>query len=293
MTLPPLLTDSGRAALLAQYRDGLLNDVLPFWLNAPCVDPEHGGYFTALDRDGSLLDSDKAMWPQGRFAWLLSRLYNTVEQRDDWLQAAESGIDFISQHGFDPNDGRMWFHVTRDGHPIRKRRYAFTESFAAIAFAEFAKASGRQEYADKAIAAWHAYKQQMTEPVDPSPKFTGTRPMTGIGFPMIGLVTLQELRQSIGFDETDAEIDAAIEMIEDRFVRHDIGCVMEAVHADGSLSDHFDGRTLCPGHAIEGAWFIMREGKHRNDSRMIKLGLQMLDCMWERGWDNDRSIGTT
>jgi N-acylglucosamine 2-epimerase len=62
---------------------------------------------------------------------------------------------------------------------------------------------------------------------------------------------------------------------------------MEAVHADGSLSDHFDGRTLCPGHAIEGAWFIMREGKHRNDSRMIKLGLQMLDCMWERGWDNE------
>ncbi|MCA9266813.1 MAG: AGE family epimerase/isomerase, partial [Planctomycetales bacterium] len=48
---------------------------------------------------------------------------------------------------------------------------------------------------------------------------------------------------------------------------------------------HFDGRTLNPGHAIEGAWFIMLEGKLRGDQELIQVGCQMLDWMWHRGWD--------
>ena len=43
---------------------------------------------------------------------------------------------------------------------------------------------------------------------------------------------------------------------------------------------------LHPGYAIEGAWFIMEEAKHRgNDMRLVSLGCRMLDYMWERGWD--------
>jgi N-acylglucosamine 2-epimerase len=41
----------------------------------------------------------------------------------------------------------MWFHLTRDGRPIRKRRYAFSEAFAAIAYGEYARATGQSEYA--------------------------------------------------------------------------------------------------------------------------------------------------
>jgi N-acylglucosamine 2-epimerase len=39
------------------------------------------------------------------------------------------------------------------------------------------------------------------------------------------------------------------------------------------------------GHAIEAAWFIMHEGKLRNDSRLVRLGATILDWMWKRGWD--------
>ena len=68
-------------------------------------------------------------------------------------------------------------------------------------------------------------------------------------------------------------------------MKPDIQCVMETVAPDGSIVDHFDGRTLNPGHAIEGAWFIMHEGALRGDSRLIELGCKMLDWMWARGWD--------
>ena len=64
---------------------------------------------------------------------------------------------------------------------------------------------------------------------------------------------------------------------------------METVATDGSrIDDHFDGRTLNPGHAIEGSWFILNEAKYRNnDPDLIKLGTTMLDWMWEIGWDKE------
>ena len=49
----------------------------------------------------------------------------------------------------------------------------------------------------------------------------------------------------------------------------------------------FDGRKLNPGHAIECAWFILHEAKHRADDELTKLGCDMLDWMWERGWDKE------
>ena len=56
--------------LIQVYRDGLLNDVLPFWMNQ-AVDDQYGGIMTSLDRDGTIIDTDKGVWQQGRFAWLL------------------------------------------------------------------------------------------------------------------------------------------------------------------------------------------------------------------------------
>ena len=148
------MDESRRNELISVYRDGLLEDTLPFWLPR-CVDEEHGGFMIARDRDGSLLDTDKGMWQQGRFTWLLSTLYNTVEPREQWLGAARHGLGFIERHGFDTADGRMWFHVTREGTPIRKRRYFFTETFGAIAYAACAKATGEAALADRAREISH------------------------------------------------------------------------------------------------------------------------------------------
>ncbi len=280
--------------LIRVYRDGLLEDVLPFWIEH-AVDRQHGGFTIACDRDGSLLDTDKGIWQQGRFTWLLGELYNNAgalgldddDRRDQWLDLCRHGIEFIDRFGFDPDDGRMWFHVTQDGRPIRKRRYAFSESFAAIAYGEYAQAVGSDEYAEKARRCFRQFIDHNLDPIDVQPKFTDVRPMKGIGFPMITIVTAQELRDSIGLEEADGWIDRSIETIRRDHMKEDIQCVMETVGPAGELIDHFDGRTLNPGHAIEGAWFTMWEGKHRGDDELIRLGCTMLDWMWERGWDRE------
>jgi N-acylglucosamine 2-epimerase len=285
------LPDAGMNAariqsLIATYRDGVLVDTLPFWIEH-AVDREHGGFITSLNRDGAVIDTDKGVWQQGRFTWLLGELFNNVEPRDQWLELARHGIDFIEEHGFDPADGRLWFHLTRSGRPIRKRRYAFSESFAAIAYGELAKATGDDRYAEQARRTFRRFLDHNLNPQGVEPKFTDARPTQGLGFPMITIVTAQELRDSIGLTDANAWIDRSIETIRRDHLKPDLQCVMETVAPGGEIIDHFDGRTLNPGHAIEGAWFIMLEGKLRGDDELIRMGCTMLDWMWARGWDDE------
>ncbi|HAK29588.1 MAG TPA: N-acylglucosamine 2-epimerase, partial [Sphingobacterium sp.] len=130
------------------YRDQLLKDTVPFWFPRS-IDHEYGGYLFMRDQDGTLIDTDKAVWIQGRACWLLATLYSTVEQKEEWLEGARIGYEFLKEHCFDAN-GKMYFHVDRLGDPIRMRRYFFSETFAAIAFAAYAKATGDEEIADEA-----------------------------------------------------------------------------------------------------------------------------------------------
>ncbi len=266
------------------YRSSLLDDCGKFWFPRS-LDLAHGGYLHCLDRDGSVLDTDKSVWAQGRMAWMLATLNNTLERRAEWVEWSRLGVDFLDQHCFD-SDGRMFFQVAQDGTPLRKRRYAFSESFAAIAHAAYARATGNARSAQRAHELFDLFVDWNFTPGRMPPKCTGARPMIGMGPRMITIVTAQELRANLGEDaKLTRWIDRCIAEIECWFVKPDIECVMENVAPDGALVNHFDGRTLNPGHAIEGAWFILHEAKHRRDSRLIKLGCQMLDWMWARGWD--------
>jgi N-acylglucosamine 2-epimerase len=268
------------------YLDQLTHDCLPFWFPR-AVDTEHGGFLHCFDRDGGLVDDDKSVWAQGRMSWMLLTLFLDHERRPEWLAWAESGLRFLETKCVDPADGRMFFHVARDGTPLRKRRYAYSESFAAIAFAAHAAATGSADSADKARHWFQRFVDWNFLPNDAPPKFTGARPLEALGPRMITLVTAQELELRLGPSPvTTAWIDRCIGEIRSLFVKPDLKVVMECVAPDGSISDHFDGRTLNPGHAIEGAWFILEEARRRgNDPDLVRLGTDMLDWMWDRGWD--------
>lgn len=286
-----LTTPQGRSALAAVYRDTLLGDVVPFWLRHG-IDREYGGFVTALDRDGSILDTDKSIWFQGRGAWTFATLFNTIEKSPAWLEAARSGIDFLRRFGAGPA-GKLYFTVTRDGRPLRMRRYVYSESFAAIANAAYARAAGDARAADDAASYFATYLSYSFEPgLMPAKVSPETRPMTGIGPLMIGIATAQEIRQNLGDVVVQGRtctgwIDWCIDRVQRLFFKPDLQALMEVVGPDGQIIDHFDGRQLNPGHALECAWFILHEGKLRGDQRLIQLGLSVLDGMWKRGWDEE------
>ncbi len=274
--------------LISIYRDGLLEDIIPFWVDHS-VDKQFGGYLTSLDRDGSVIDMDKSIWLQGRFVWMLSTLYNTVEPRDEWLDVAKQGIDFLDAHGFDA-DGRMFFTVTRDGRPLRKRRYVFSEMFTIIAFAEYAKAANEPSYLQRAQELMELAIHYMETPGLLEPKTNPeVRPMKGMSAPMILITTAQVLRGAGGdADYCNEIIQRSISEIERDFIKPDFKAVMETVGPEGETLDCYEGRTLTPGHAIEAAWFIMDEAITQDHSpRLIKIGTDMLDWMFKFGWDEE------
>lgn len=288
MTEPnqPDATNEHPALQPAAYRAQLLDDVLPFWIDH-AIDREHGGFTTFLDQDGSLLSTDKPMWVQGRFVWLLARLYNTLESRREWLELARHGLDFIAAHGFD-HDGRMFYSVTRDGRPLRKRRYLFTETFAAIGFAEYARAAGDDQARTRARELFHLIHHYHTTPGLLEPKVNPvTRPLKGHAMPMILLATAQVLREADDDPLYEQVIEASICELRDHFVHPELEALLETVGPDGAFLDNPEGRIVNPGHAIESAWFLMHEAQRRDDGDLLALALRILNWSLTIGWDSE------
>ena len=143
-------------------RGELLGNVMPFWMKHGW-DRKNGGVYTCLDRDGSLMDSTKSVWFQGRFGWMTAYACNHVRKDAKWLAASKSCCEFLERHCFDA-DGRAYFEVTAEGVGLRKRRYLFSECFAAMAYAEYSLASGDRAWARKAVALFKRIRTFMAKP---------------------------------------------------------------------------------------------------------------------------------
>ena len=266
-----------------KYRDDLVNDIMPFWLEHG-LDRVNGGVYTCVDRNGSLIDSTKSVWFQGRFAFVCSFAYNTIEKNPEWLAAAKNTIDFIEAHCFD-KDGRMYFEVMADGTPLRKRRYVFSESFAAIAMAEYAKASGDSTYAEKALALFKDIRKFVATPGYMEPKYLDTLQAKGHSLVMILINTASRIRNVISDPVLDQQINESITSLKD-FMKPEFNALLEMVGPNGEFIDTINGRLINPGHCIETAWFLLEEAKYRNwDKELTAQALQILDWSWEWGWD--------
>ena len=110
-----------------------LDRCVNFWLKNG-MDPEFGGVYTCLDRTGKIYSTDKSVWMQGRCGWIFAHLCTVYGTKPEWLDASRSCLDFMERHCFNHAAGdRMYFTVTKDGQPLRQRRYCFSEAFCAMA----------------------------------------------------------------------------------------------------------------------------------------------------------------
>lgn len=267
------------------YREDLVLNIMPFWMKYG-LDHEHGGVYTCVARDGELMDTTKSVWFQGRFAYTCCFAYNNIERRQEWLDAAKSTIDFIEAHCFD-TDRHMFFEVTADGTPLRKRRYVFSESFAAIAMAEYSKATGNKEYAEKAMQIFREMRQRLTTPGMLEPKYLPTVECIGHSITMILINVANVLKQVIDDPELDEQTDISLESLTKNFVHPEFKALLETVGPNGEFIDSINGRLINPGHCIETSWFLMEVAERRGDKELLKFALQVLDWSWDWGWDKE------
>ena len=269
-----------------RYRDDLTEHILPFWLKHG-LDRKHGGIYTCLDREGKLMDTTKSVWFQGRFAFIASFAYNQIERRPEWLEAARLTIEFIERHCFD-SDGRMYFEVTEEGLPLRKRRYVFSETFAAIAFSEYALATGDKAYAAKALGLFRDIQYFLSTPGFLPAKYTEHLKAEGHSIVMILINTASRIREAIQDPLLDEQIERSIRTLETHFIHPEYKALLEMVGPNGEFIDTLQGRLINPGHCIETAWFLLEEAKSRGgDKHLVELGCKILDWSWAWGWDEE------
>ena len=273
--------------LSEQYKHELLDRVIPFWIEKS-QDRECGGYFTCLERDGSVFDTDKFVWMQGREVWMLSMLYNKVEHRQEWLDAAVQGAEFMRRYA---HDGQLnwYFSLTREGQPLVEPYNIFSYTFATMAFGQLAIATGNDEYARIARDTFDIILSRVDNPKGRWNKaHPGTRPMKNFALPMILCNLALEIEPLLDPAFLQQCIDTCIHEVMDVFVRPELGgLVVENVALDGSLVDTMDGRHMNPGHAIEAMWFIMDLGKRLNRPDLIERAKDTALRMADYGWDSE------
>ena len=284
--------ESLKSKYYSQYKEELFNYCIPFWLKHG-FDKENGGVINCLDREGNEFSTDKSVWMQGRCAWMFSHLSNMFGENKEYLTFAKSCIEFADKHCFD-KDGRMYFKVTKDGKPLRKRRYWFSESFYIIACAEYYMATKENEYLIKAKKVYdliyNIYINPSSDPFKIYPKvIPETRQMKSLAEPMILLNVSSIMRKA---DEERKEIynkniEHCLKEIKYHFFENK-NCLLENIGINNEyISDTSDGRIINPGHDLECALFLVQEAIYKNnDSSLINLAEKIFYNAINIGWDS-------
>lgn len=274
--------------IASRYEKELRENCLPFRLENS-QDKEFGGYYSCLNRDGSVYDTDKFIWLQGREVWMFAMLYNNVEKNQEWLDCAIQGAEFLKKYGHDEN-WDFYFSLNREGRPLVQPYNIFSNTFACMAFAQLAKATGNEEYAQIARKIFTRILERRSNPKGQWCKaYPGTRPMKDFALPMIICNMALEV-EDILEDKSVLEqtIDTCLHEVFDVFYQPNLGCMLENVSSvDGTPVDCFEGREINPGHDLEALWFMMNLGIRRGDKALIEKCVEIALKVIDLGWDKE------
>ena len=271
-------------SLAELYKNTLLDNVLPFW-SQYSLDNQYGGYFSCLDRAGKVYDTDKFIWLQNRQVWTYSMFYNRLEPRSQWLDVARHGAEFLAKYGRD-SEGNWYFALDRTGQPLVQPYNIFSDCFAAMAFSQYALASGAEEAKEIALQAYNNVLRRQSNPKGKYNKAVpGTRSLKSLAVPMILANLSLEMDWLIQGTQLERILDQTVQEVMQDFRDLETGLMYENVTSEGKHLDCFDGRLINPGHGIEAMWFVMDIARRRNDADLINQAVDVVISILKFGWD--------
>ena len=268
------------------YLKELTREVVPFW-EKYSIDREKGGYFTCIDDQHKVFDTDKFVWLQARQVWTFATLYYHFEKKQTWFEIARSGSDFLEKYGHDGNYN-WFFSLKRDGQPLVVPYNIFSYTFACMAMGKMHHITGEKKYKIVVDETLKKIIHRAAKPKDRWDKsYPDTRPLKNFALPMILCNLFNELGDLVPEEEKEQRTHACVNEIFNLFWDQERGVILENISPDGSFSDTFDGRLINPGHGLEAMWFIMDLGAQLDRKDWIDRSVEMALSIVENGWDNE------
>ncbi|WP_294477241.1 AGE family epimerase/isomerase [uncultured Victivallis sp.] len=272
---------------IERYENELTQNVIPFW-QKNCVDTEFGGYFTMLDRDGSVYDTTKYMWMQWRIVYMFAELYRSRfgAGNEAFLKIARDGFDFLYKHGR-TEDGSYYFALNRRGVPSMAPYSIFSDCFAAMGAAALFAATGEERYRAEARSAMQSYIRRLDNPKGRWNKLLeGTPKRLSLGSYMILANLGCVMKECLGSDEFDGETDRAVRTVMKLFHHPELKVLFENVNPDGTFDlESCEGRFVNPGHGLESMWFVLQYAERINDRELIRQACDYIDELFHFGTD--------
>ena len=279
------------AKIRQRYDDTLTKDVIPFWENH-AIDKQYGGYFTSLDRDGSVYDTTKYMWMQWRIVYMFAALYSSRYSRPQFLDIAKQGYDFLTAHG-KAEDGSYYFALNQQGEPTIAPYNVFSDCFAAMGAAELYRATKEQQYADEANSAMRNYLRRVNSG-NPAGRWNKAMPAKtsyqSFGmFMMIANLALV-MKNCLGNDEYQKDADRTVDLVLEKFWNPELRLMFENVCEDGTFDlDSCQGRMLNPGHTLEAMGFLLnylrQAGRTEHNEKILSIVKRTLEFGWDAKYD--------
>ena len=271
-----------------RYEQELFQNVIPFWERFS-PDGEEGGYFTCLDRDGKVFDTDKFTWMQAREVWTFSELAlrygdRFPEKKHQWIELARLGADFL--HTYGKTEEGYYFALDRKGRPLVVPYNLFSDYFVLAAYASYYRVTG-EEWARKEVDSLFGLIQKRK----PNPKgrwtkqVQQTRSLLTMSFPMMDLWMYQVLRGLVPTDTLASLAESAKRQILHLHIDPKERVVFERAAPNGTHPECMEGRLLNPGHALEALSFLLDYATEQGDREALEQAAEAMLWTAERGWD--------
>lgn len=273
------------------YRNHIVNDVMPFW-DARCLDLESGGYLTCFDRTGNLTDDNKYIWFQGRQLYVYSLLYNKIEKRKEWLDAAHHGYKFLVEKAY-AGKGRWNYKLNRKGEVLIGTNSIFSDYHVIHGLAEYMKAIESKDEQGMQILndSYDVLEKNMFDS-EFKDIYENTWSPVFIWHDMYltCLATADTCTDVLGYDRTKKLVNECLDKILYWFAKDEYKVIFESVTRDGKVDLNTPkSRFINPGHTLESMWFCLSVGNRMGRSDIIDRALEII--RWGNRVGEDKALG--
>ncbi|TZF81441.1 hypothetical protein FW774_17920 [Pedobacter sp. BS3] len=290
MQLLPKLAGLTPGELLEQYKKYLFDDFLPF-MDQYIIDHEYGGFMCNTDRAGNNITTNKRTWFDGRGIWVYSFLYNHIDKNIKYLDIVQKTVELVMKIKL-PDEPFWPWSYTRTGELLDEHTPdIYGNLFIAGGFIEYAQATGKEEYTDKAkeiiLRCVEIYdSENYVYDFDYRSDVPTIKAARVLGHWMILLNLSTSLLKQQPDEQIKTLTDRCIEALLNKHLNKEFNLMIEFLNHDLSIPDGSLSQFVYIGHAIEALWMIMDEAIRRKDCTLFDQSSALFKRHVEVAWDD-------